>query len=53
MTFERTTINSSELKKFTNIANEWWDKNGKFAALHKINPIRIKYIVKMKFTNRK
>ena len=38
------TINKKEIAKFSNIASEWWDPNGKFKPLHKFNPIRIKYI---------
>ena len=38
------TINKSEIQKFSNIATEWWNPNGKFKPLHKFNPIRIKYI---------
>ncbi len=38
------TINKKEIEKFSNIASEWWDPNGKFKPLHKFNPIRIKYI---------
>ena len=38
------TINKKEIQKFSNIASEWWDPNGKFKPLHKFNPIRIKYI---------
>ncbi len=38
------TINFKEVEKFTKIANEWWDPEGKFKPLHKFNPIRIKYI---------
>jgi len=33
-----------EIKKFTNIASQWWDENGKFSLLHKINPLRISFI---------
>lgn len=39
------TVNFEEIKKFTSIASEWWDKSGKFKPLHEINPIRIKYIL--------
>ena len=39
-----TTINKKEIQKFSKIANEWWDPEGKFKPLHKFNPIRIKYI---------
>tara|TARA_B100001248_G_scaffold261871_1_gene254724 strand:- start:1733 stop:2458 length:726 start_codon:yes stop_codon:yes gene_type:complete len=39
-----TTINKQEIQKFSNLANEWWDVNGKFKPLHMFNPIRIEYI---------
>ncbi len=39
-----TTIDPSEIAKFEAMAEEWWDLNGKFAPLHKFNPIRIEYI---------
>jgi len=39
-----STINKKEIIKFSKIANEWWNPNGKFKPLHKFNPIRIKYI---------
>ena len=38
------TVNKKEIEKFSKIADEWWDPNGKFKPLHKFNPIRIKYI---------
>jgi 2-polyprenyl-6-hydroxyphenyl methylase/3-demethylubiquinone-9 3-methyltransferase len=38
------TINKKEIQKFSKIANEWWNPEGKFKPLHKFNPIRIKYI---------
>ena len=38
------TINKEEIEKFSRIAEEWWDPEGKFKPLHKFNPIRIKYI---------
>ncbi len=39
-----TSINKKEIDKFSKIADEWWDPEGKFKPLHKFNPIRIKYI---------
>ncbi len=33
-----------EIEKFSKMAEEWWDPNGKFKPLHKFNPIRIRYI---------
>lgn len=40
----KTTVNREEVKKFSLLAEEWWDETGKFKTLHDINPIRIKYI---------
>ena len=39
-----TTINKEEIQKFSNLADQWWDVNGKFKPLHMFNPIRIEYI---------
>ncbi len=39
-----SSINSKEIEKFSKIAEEWWDPDGKFKPLHKFNPIRISYI---------
>ena len=41
---EINTINRQEIEKFSKLANEWWNPEGKFKPLHKFNPIRIKYI---------
>ena len=38
------SVNKKEIEKFSKMASEWWDPNGKFKPLHKFNPIRIKYI---------
>ena len=40
-----STINKDEINKFTKMADEWWDINGKFKPLHMFNPIRIEYIL--------
>ena len=39
-----SSINKKEIEKFSQMAAEWWDPEGKFKPLHKFNPIRIKYI---------
>ncbi len=39
-----TSVNKKEIEKFSKIASEWWNPEGKFKPLHKFNPIRIKYI---------
>ena len=40
-----STINESEVEKFTNLANEWWKYDGKFKTLHKFNPVRLEFII--------
>ena len=37
-------FDQNELDKFSKLADEWWDPNGKFKPLHLINPLRSKYI---------
>ncbi len=39
-----TTIDPEEIRKFSAIADEWWDPFGKFKPLHKFNPVRLAYI---------
>ena len=41
---KNNTINKKEIEKFSKIAEEWWNPNGKFKPLHKFNPTRIQYI---------
>ncbi len=40
------TVNKKEIDKFSKLAREWWDPNGKFKPLHKFNPVRLDYIKK-------
>ncbi len=39
-----TTVDASEVAKFSAMAAEWWDPAGKFAPLHKFNPVRLAFI---------
>ena len=39
-----STINKKEIEKFSKLAEEWWNPRGKFAPIHKFNPLRINYI---------
>jgi 2-polyprenyl-6-hydroxyphenyl methylase/3-demethylubiquinone-9 3-methyltransferase len=39
-----TTVDPAEIERFSRIAGEWWDPAGKFAPLHRLNPLRIGYI---------
>jgi len=38
------SIDPAEVAKFSALAAEWWDPNGKFAPLHKFNPVRLGFI---------
>jgi 2-polyprenyl-6-hydroxyphenyl methylase/3-demethylubiquinone-9 3-methyltransferase len=40
----KTTIDQSEVDRFSAMAAEWWSPTGKFRPLHKFNPVRIEYI---------
>jgi 2-polyprenyl-6-hydroxyphenyl methylase/3-demethylubiquinone-9 3-methyltransferase len=40
----KTTIDQSEVDRFSAMAAEWWDPTGKFKPLHKFNPVRLAYI---------
>ena len=41
----KKTANEQEVKKFSDMASEWWDPNGKFSPLHKFNPVRQEYLI--------
>ena len=41
---KNNTVNKKEIEKYSKIAEEWWNPQGKFKPLHKFNPIRISYI---------
>jgi 2-polyprenyl-6-hydroxyphenyl methylase/3-demethylubiquinone-9 3-methyltransferase len=39
------SVRSDEVAKFDALAADWWDPDGRMAPLHRINPIRIEWIV--------
>ena len=39
-----SNIDEQEIKKFSEIADDWWNKDGDFKPLHVINPLRANYI---------
>ncbi len=39
-----TTVDATEIAKFTAMAEAWWDPQGDFKPLHRFNPTRIAYI---------
>src|SRR3954451_8345173 len=40
----QTSILPEEAERFGRLASDWWDPNGRSAMLHKLNPVRLKYI---------
>lgn len=39
-----TTVDPEDVARFSAIAEQWWDENGKFRPLHRLNPVRLAYI---------
>src|SRR5689334_18037427 len=39
-----STKDAAEIAKFSALAAEWWNPNGPFGALHRLNPVRLQYI---------
>ena len=39
-----TSILPEEARHFGSLANDWWDPNGASAMLHRLNPVRLKYV---------
>jgi 2-polyprenyl-6-hydroxyphenyl methylase/3-demethylubiquinone-9 3-methyltransferase len=41
---ENSTVDKVEIEHFSKDSSKWWDENGPFKPLHKINPVRLGYI---------
>ena len=39
-----TTVDKTEIEKFSKLAKDWWNPKGKFKPLHLFNPARISFI---------
>jgi 2-polyprenyl-6-hydroxyphenyl methylase/3-demethylubiquinone-9 3-methyltransferase len=39
-----SSVDAADVARFTAIADEWWDPTGKFAPLHRFNPVRLAFI---------
>ncbi|TAG81019.1 MAG: bifunctional 2-polyprenyl-6-hydroxyphenol methylase/3-demethylubiquinol 3-O-methyltransferase UbiG [Betaproteobacteria bacterium] len=46
MQSSKQNTDPAELAKFSELASQWWDPNGKFRPLHDINPLRLELIDK-------
>ncbi len=40
----RQTVNRDEISRFSAHAEDWWNQDGKFKPLHRMNPLRLGYI---------
>jgi 2-polyprenyl-6-hydroxyphenyl methylase/3-demethylubiquinone-9 3-methyltransferase len=41
---QTSSIDAEDVARFSKIAAEWWDPHGKFAPLHRFNPVRLAFI---------
>jgi len=41
---EQKNVDPEEIAKFSALASRWWDPDGEFKPLHKINPVRLGFI---------
>jgi 2-polyprenyl-6-hydroxyphenyl methylase/3-demethylubiquinone-9 3-methyltransferase len=39
-----SSVDASEVARFSRLSAEWWDTRGSMRALHKLNPVRLAYI---------
>ena len=38
------SVDEHEIQQFSKDSSHWWDENGPFAPLHRLNPVRLSYI---------
>ena len=41
---QRCTVNEAEVAHFSKLSSQWWDEQGEFGLLHKMNPVRVQFI---------
>lgn len=42
---QKPSLNKSEIERFAAMAAQWWQVDGPLAQLHRMNPVRIKFIL--------
>ena len=42
--YNTLNVDPAEIKKFSAMAEQWWDIDGNFKPLHMLNPTRLSYI---------
>ena len=40
----KSTVNDDEIAHFSRLSEYWWDESGEFGMLHKLNPVRAKFV---------
>ena len=40
----RSTVDASEIANFAAVARAWWDPDGEFRPLHRLNPVRLTFL---------
>ncbi|HSR71532.1 MAG TPA: bifunctional 3-demethylubiquinol 3-O-methyltransferase/2-polyprenyl-6-hydroxyphenol methylase, partial [Kiloniellales bacterium] len=38
------SVDPEEIAKFAALAEDWWDPEGRFRPLHKLNPVRLTFV---------
>ncbi|KAF8635039.1 hypothetical protein AX15_000577 [Amanita polypyramis BW_CC] len=41
---QRSTVNEAEIAHFSRLSSQWWDEQGEFCHLHRMNPVRTEFI---------
>jgi len=44
MTATTDNVDTQEIRKFDELASRWWDPEGEFKPLHRLNPLRTSYV---------
>ena len=39
-----STVNADEIAHFSRLSSLWWDEQGEFSLLHRMNPVRMQFI---------
>ncbi|KAG1740041.1 ubiquinone biosynthesis O-methyltransferase [Suillus lakei] len=43
-TVTSSTVNAAEIAHFSRLSSLWWNEQGEFSLLHRMNPVRVRYI---------
>jgi 2-polyprenyl-6-hydroxyphenyl methylase/3-demethylubiquinone-9 3-methyltransferase len=39
-----STVDAADVAKFARLGEQWWDESGPMGALHKLNPVRLRFL---------